>query len=512
MAVSLTLGALLEGVEAELRGCQPSTSIAELSTDPSAAGPEHALVAFPGLMPAALAEAFCVDAQAVLASRAGLLITHRAWAAPADRPLVLLAEPMRGLGQLAANRYGRPSEGLRIAGVTGTNGKTTSTWLVASMLRVAGRPFARIGTNTCALVGEERATPFTSQPPLDFHAMLATAVERGARDLIMEVSSHGLAELRSWPAQFCAIGMTNLGWDHLDYHGSEQAYRAAKLSFPEHLAPGGVAVAHIDDGGVGEAFLSRAQRRADQIWRAARRPGWGADIQVSTITELESGYRLELDTPGGRGTMTLPLWGMYNVENALIALGLGLGLGLELELVLEGIRVAEPPPGRSSWVSEARSDAVGVVVDYAHTPDALLRVIEAARARVTGELWVVTGCGGDRDRGKRPAIGRLVGERADHFVATMNNPRGEDPERILDDMLEGVEPADRAKLQRVPWRPDAIRVAIAGARPGDVVLIAGKGAEASIEIGGRKLPHVDGEVALEALAARAAHRVGRDES
>ena len=497
-----TLGDLLAGLDAEYHGCAPATPAPALVVDSRHVAPGAVFLALPGQTHDG--HAFIPRA---LAAGAAVILGERGRVPPGlAAPHVLLADAAAAYPAIAAAFHGHPGERLRLAGVTGTNGKTTTTYLVAAMLAAAGRRYARLGTVDNWLVDQVVPTAFTTPFPLDLQALLADTCARGGTDLIMEVSSHALAQGRARPLRFAAVGMTSFSQDHLDFHGTMERYLEAKLLLArEHLRPGGLAVAAVDDHPACRAFLDAARPRADRCWAASRGADPAAELRV--VRRLDpgdaGGLAVELVTPVGAGILRSPLVAEYNLDNLLVALGLGLGLDLDLPNALDALRECPGAPGRLQRVAVPGARGPEVYVDYAHTPEAVARVLAALRPRARAALVVVLGCGGDRDRSKRPIMGRLAAAGSDRFLATSDNPRTEDPQAILDHMLAGVAAADRPKVLAVLDRRQAIARAIAEAGPEDIVLIAGKGHEPYQIVGDERLPFDDAEEARAALRARA---------
>jgi UDP-N-acetylmuramoyl-L-alanyl-D-glutamate--2,6-diaminopimelate ligase len=332
--------------------------------------------------------------------------------------------------------------------------------------------------------------------------------------VVMEVSSHGLELGRVDGCQFAVGAFTNLTQDHLDFHGDMEAYRASKaLLFRRHLVSGGAAVLNIDDA-ASPFFEAEAQRASARIVRVTRRADVDADVRLLEAEVGLEGTRLRLLLPGGELAAKLPLVGDFNVENALVACGIGVAADLPLDAVLKGIDQCPQVPGRVERVGADLDGAPTVIVDYAHTPDAVDKLLAALRPLCSGRLVTVFGCGGDRDRAKRPLMAQAVARHADRALATSDNPRGEDPERILEDLTPGmrgmqrVEPAaldvTEGGWSRIADRREAIDRAVGLARPEDTVVIAGKGHEDYQIVGREKLPFSDPEEALRALRAHRA--------
>lgn len=419
------------------------------------------------------------------------------------------------LALLAANRAGNPASRMRLTGVTGTNGKTTTTYLVEAMLSAAGRRPGVIGTVTYRHPGPqpgsriERPAPFTTPGPLELHRTLGEILAAGCTDVVMETSSHALAQERLAGLSFAVAAFTNLTQDHLDFHGTMEAYFQAKARlFAERLEDDGIAVALIDDP-AGERILALAGARCRLRCSLRDRR---ADVHVTEAETSLAGIAATIQTPRGCVAARSPLLGEYNLANILVATGIGEALGLPLAAIAEGIALLSGVPGRVERVPN--DHGIGLVVDYAHTPDALERVMAALRPLLaTGRrLLVVFGCGGDRDRTKRPKMGRIVARDSDLAIVTSDNPRTEDPLAILAMICEGVvaepirpvAPEAMAGARKgycvLPDRRDAIRAAIRAAREGDIVLIAGKGHEDYQILGQTKIHFDDREEARAAVS------------
>jgi len=432
-------------------------------------------------------------------------------------PVVRVASTAHTLGLVAANRFGRPGDAMTLVGVTGTNGKTTLTFLAEALCRAAGGAPGVIGTVTYRWGGASRPAPFTTPTPIQLHETFAAMREAGTTHVAMECSSHALALGRLAGVRYAVAAFTNLTQDHLDFHGTMEAYRDAKaLLFRDHLAPGGAAVVYSDRP-YGEHMASVAAAAGARLLRVSTRAAAVAEVHVvpgTTPSFSIDGISAELATPAGRLSLRSPLIGEFNLENLVVAVGIGLGLGLGPEAIAAALRDERGAPGRLDRASDPGAP-FGVFVDYAHTPDALERVMAALRPVVPPgkRLIVVFGCGGDRDRTKRPLMGRAVARDAELAIVTSDNPRTEDPQSILDMILDGVhqEPcpaltADAATLATAARghvalvdRREAIRLAVAAARPGDVVVIAGKGHEDYQILGKTKVPFDDRAIAREEL-------------
>jgi UDP-N-acetylmuramoyl-L-alanyl-D-glutamate--2,6-diaminopimelate ligase len=411
---------------------------------------------------------------------------------------VLVPDTRRALPRLAAAYFGHPSRALTVVGVTGTNGKTTTSMLAEALLRARGFETGLIGTIQYVVRGRAREAPQTTPDALTLQGLLAEMVAAGVGGVSMEVSSHALAQRRVDAVAFDVAVFTNLTQDHLDFHGTMTAYAAAKRRlFFELLAeggkPGATAVLNADDP-LGAAWAVELGSRVLTFGLAA----------VHAVHPLRQavglqGIALEATTPAGPVRVTSRLMGDYNVLNLLGAIAVGVALGLDPAAIGRALDGVVAVPGRFERV-EAGQDFL-VLVDYAHTPDALRRVLEAARRLTPGRLGVVFGAGGDRDRGKRPVMGGVAAALADRVWLTSDNPRSEAPLAIIAEVAAGVVPSPPGGYTRQPDRREAIREALGWARRGDTIVIAGKGHETYQIIGGQVLPFDDRVVARECLRA-----------
>ena len=425
-------------------------------------------------------------------------------------PWIRTTNARLALAELSAIFYAHPSSELTLVGVTGTNGKTTVTYLLASVFDAAGLPAGRLGTVTVRTgpnPSDEHDASHTTPEAPEVQRLLRAMARNGCRACAMEVSSHALALHRSAFVRFSAGVFTNLTREHLDFHGDMQQYFAAKRRLFEMLPAGAPAVINVDDPRGAELAAATAR----PLTYAIDHP---ADVRATAIHYSLEGLAFTAETPRGALTIRSPLVGRPNVYNILAAVATGVGLGLPSEAIERGVASLEHVPGRFQLVS-GTTDDVRVVVDYAHTDDALKNLLETARPLAEGRLITVFGCGGDRDRSKRPLMGAVAGRLSDLVVLTSDNPRSEDPARIVDEIKRGLAPT------REPGAPPrtgtpfvveldrrvAIERAVRTAASGDRVLIAGKGHEKYQVIGDRTLPFDDVEVARAALAhRRVAHR------
>ena len=405
--------------------------------------------------------------------------------------LVPATDTRAALGEVAAAFYGRPAEALTTLGVTGTNGKTTTVFLLHHLLTTLGTTAGLVGTVENR-IGEARyATTFTTPEAPALQRFLRACVDGGCTAVAMEVSSHGLALSRVGGIAFDVAVFTNLTQDHLDYHRTFGEYRDAKKRLFDGLGEGATAVVNGDD----ENWKAMVRDTAADVVTFGTSPG--VDVRVEVLDNGLGGLRLRL----GGEERPFNLTGRFNALNLAAAYACGLALGHEGGAVLDALAAAPGVPGRFETV---RAGGVVGVVDYAHTPDALDNVLRTAREIVPegGRLWVVTGSGGDRDRTKRPLMARTAETLADRVVITQDNPRTEDPDRIVADLLGGLDRPDDVAVLRD--RAEAIGHAAREAAAGDVVVVAGKGHETYQDIGGEKRPFDDRAVLRDALTSRPA--------
>ena len=411
---------------------------------------------------------------------------------------IQVADVRRAHALAAAEVFQNPSRELMLVGITGTNGKTTATYLVAAIAEAAGEPVALTSTVEYR-VGQERIKAERTTPEAsDTERLLRQAVEEGCRLAVMESSSQAIDLHRCDALEYAAAVFTNLTRDHLDYHGTMDSYFDAKRKlFDGRLgSPPRASVINVDD--------ERGARLANELQgEGARVVRYGlnsrADVTARDVAHSLEGTRLRLVTPEGERTLHSPLVGRPHVYNILAAAGTGLALGYTLDTVARAIESCAGAPGRFERVAHGGDFAV--VVDYAHTDDALAGVLRTAREVTGGRIVTVFGCGGDRDRSKRAPMGEAAGSLSDVVILTSDNPRTEDPERIFADIEEGLRSTAKPYL-KLADRREAIRRAVVEAAPGDLVLIAGKGHE-DYQIIGKEVSHFDDrEVAREALAAR----------
>lgn len=410
-------------------------------------------------------------------------------------PLVALPGLRDLVGEIAARFWAAPSDLLTLAGVTGTNGKTSVCHFLAQAWQRSCGAGGMIGTLGCGPLDALQPVDHTTPDVFRLNQILAQCVDEGVDHVAMEVSSHALAQGRCQTLQFDAAVFTNLSRDHLDYHRDMAAYEAAKKRLFTDFAPR-FAVINADDP-VGARWLAEPVLRAQMLSYGL---GPKAELRAELLALDADGMTLRIDGPWGRGDLRCGLVGEFNVSNLLAAAGTLALLGMDWDEVLREMEMLEPVPGRMLRLGGGPGQPV-VVVDFAHTPAALAQSLTALRAHLSGQLTCVFGCGGNRDRGKRPAMGSVAERLADAVVVTSDNPRYESPDSIINDILGGMERPRESRVESD--RAAAIFRAIRDSRPGDIVLIAGKGHEAWQEVAGRRIPFSDEAVVRAALEAAA---------
>jgi UDP-N-acetylmuramoyl-L-alanyl-D-glutamate--2,6-diaminopimelate ligase len=448
----------------------PSVAVRDLTLDSRAVRPGDAFVALRGHT------AHGLDHAADAATRGAVIVLfdpaegRDAPALPLDAIAVRVPGLRRRLGEIADRFYGAPSTRVEVAGVTGTNGKTTCAWLLAQAYGADG---AYVGTLGAGRTGAVVAGTHTTPDVISVHRLLRDLHADGARRVAMEISSHALDQARVAAVRIPVAGFTNLTRDHLDYHGTMEAYGAAK----ERLFAGrGVAHAVLNVGDpCGRAIAGRLPSGVRLTVAHAGDLTVSADrwVIARSVRCAAGGLELDGDTHEGAFTLRSPLIGAFNAENLVVVLGMLLAGGMPLRSAVDALEAAVAPPGRMETF-RLPNGAV-LVVDYAHTPDALDKALVALRGHCTGRLWAVFGCGGERDPGKRPQMAAVAEARSDAIVITDDNPRGEDADRIVAQIVAGL--AGRVPVQVERDRAAAIRLAARGAHAGDVILVAGKGHE-----------------------------------
>jgi len=496
-AYTATLASLLAGVAQPLR----ELTITGLTLDSRQAVPGCAFLACQGRGGHGISHA----ASAVERGAVAVLFEPVAGLEPPVLPshvaIHAIPELGRRVGEMADRFFRQPSSDLEVAGVTGTNGKTTTAYLLAQAAEAVGRKGAYLGTIGCGRPGSLAAAGLTTPDCVTVHRLLAEARDSGAKTMALEVSSHALDQGRVDAVRFDTAVFTNLTRDHLDYHGTLDAYFAAKERI--FRAPGlrraivnvrdefGRRLADALDPAVEPVFFSTS----NDVWA----PPGAAWIRLPEMRATAAGLTLHVESSWGAGTLRSPLVGEFNAENLLAVLGVLLGWKIPLQRSLAALATCVPPPGRMEAFGGGAQPLA--LVDYAHTPDALGKLLEAARAHARGRVHCVFGCGGDRDPGKRPMMGAIAEHGADVVIVTDDNPRTEVSRSIIEQILAGMREPGAAQV--IADRAEAIHHALAEADPGDVVVVAGKGHEEHQLIGGEVRPFSDRQVVQDALGSEA---------
>ena len=429
---------------------------------------------------------------AVDGGAAALVVERKIEGVSPDAPQFVASSCREALSRIGDAFYGHPSGELALIGVTGTNGKTTTAFLIDAILRSSGRRTGLMGTIHYRVGDGVFEEPRTTSEGPDLQRYLRRMADAGASHAVMEVSSHGLALDRLFGCEFQAAVFTNLTQDHLDFHGDMEAYFQAKLKLFKEFSPAN-SIVNVDD-----AYGMRiAEEAGGRVWTYAA--GSGADLGVEDLSSSSSGMRFQMMTPAGRVGVETALIGRHNLSNILAASAACLSQGLTPEEVAAGVASLENIPGRFEKVDMGQPFLV--VVDYAHTEDALARVLEFARPVTEGRILTLMGCGGDRDRNKRPLMAAAALRGSDYVVMTSDNPRTEDPASILREVESGaaLAPSSAGRWRSILDRREAIRAIVAEAREGDAVVIAGKGHETYQILGTERTPFDDREEARTAL-------------
>ena len=463
-------------------GANGDRSVAGLTSDSRQVGPGFVFAALKGVVADGqdhISQAVDAGAVAIVSDRP---------AETGDAVLLRVDEPRLALSRAAAVFYGQQPESM--VGVTGTNGKSSTVDFLRQIWSHAGLKAASLGT--LGAIGPEGHIPFglTTPDPVAIHKALAELSRQGVRHCAMEASSHGLDQFRLDGVQLSAVAFTNFTQDHLDYHGTMEAYRAAKLRLFRELAPQGAPAIINADSPERAPFEAAARDAGRNLFSV----GWrGADLKIAELMPRPTGQTLFLNSGGTELKVELPLIGEFQALNALTAAGLAIALGMEAQTVAAALEDIQPVKGRLEYVGET-PDGAGVFVDYAHTPDGLDVLLRAARPHTAGRLILVFGCGGDRDTSKRRIMGEVAAKQADLVIVTDDNPRSETPETIRAAILEGAPQATE-----IGDRGEAIRAGVAALKPGDSLLIAGKGHETGQIVGNEVIPFSDQETARDAL-------------
>ncbi|HYV46262.1 MAG TPA: UDP-N-acetylmuramoyl-L-alanyl-D-glutamate--2,6-diaminopimelate ligase [Myxococcaceae bacterium] len=491
------------GAESSGGGAKANVEVTGLTVDSRAVKAGDLFFALPG----AKADGAQFAADAVKAGAAAV-VAEKKLDVKVPVYVVSAGSGRKAVALAAANFYKKPAAELVMLGITGTNGKTTTTYLLESICAAGGATTGLIGTIQYKYAGKSIDPSHTTPDAIALHKLLRDMVDAGTDTVVMEVSSHALAQDRVHGLTFRAAAFTNLTRDHLDYHKDMEDYFQSKRKlFSDHLSPGGVGVVNGDDTYAARLYNElRGQKR--MAWKFSR-VGNG-EISAADVELTMNGIKATLKTPAGDIPVKSQLLGPHNLENILAATGMALGAGFSRRDVQDGIERCRRVPGRMERVE---ANGVSALVDYAHTDDALRRALETARAVGRGRVIVVFGCGGDRDKGKRPLMGQAAAEGSDLAVVTSDNPRTEDPDHIISEVLPGLEKsgmrrmsAGKAKAGEKGYlvevdRKAAIELASQLAKAGDVIVVAGKGHEPYQEIDGERKPFDDRAVAEAALQA-----------
>ncbi|WP_031551084.1 UDP-N-acetylmuramoyl-L-alanyl-D-glutamate--2,6-diaminopimelate ligase [Parvularcula oceani] len=467
----------------------PAVEVAGVTADSRAVEPGYLFAALPGSQ----ADGRRFIPQAVEAGAVAVLALP---GTQAPVPVIESEEPRLTLAQIAMSLH--PGQPRHVAGITGTNGKTSVARFAAQLWTALGHPSGTLGTLGAFAPGYDYALRHTTPDPVEIHQVLSTMARLGTTHLAMEVSSHGLAQHRADGVRFSQAAFTNITQDHLDYHGDFADYLAAKLRLVTELLPEGeTAVIGADGAGSAEVIAATlgAGRRVCSVGRKGER------LMLRSLEPLPTGLRMEVEVEGRTHALSLPLIGAFQADNALVAAGLALTSGHDDSAVLPALEHLSAAPGRMqhAGTKRVRGGEAAIYVDYAHTPDAVSTALAAIRPHAEGEVHIVLGAGGDRDRTKRPLMGRAAAEGAERVIVTDDNPRTEAPGPIREAVAEG---APGARI--VPDRAAAIQEAVEALGPGDVLLIAGKGHEKYQIVGEVTYPFDDVAIAQEAARAASA--------
>ena len=479
----MTLHELIRDLDTDIHG-DPSVEITAIAYDSRRVVPGSLFFAIKGY--AVDGNTFIPDA---VARGAAAVVTESS--AIAACPVTVSVPDVRKTMAVVSDRfYSGPQESLVLTGLTGTNGKTTTSYMIRSIFEAGGMSCGVIGTISHIVAGETIQSLNTTPEAPDIHSYLARMADARQSACVLEVSSHALALSRIYGIRFRAVAYLNLSRDHLDFHGDLKSYLEAKSILFADLPGDSTAVVNKDDDYANH--IIRVSRGANLLTFGESS---GSDIRPVSIDLSAKHTFVLLSTPIGDMEMTLPLSARYNVWNAMAAVGIGIACGFPADVIVKGLESVPQVRGRYEIVDEGQ--AFTVIVDYAHTPDALERVLIAAREVTDGRLISVFGCGGDRDRGKRPIMGEISTRLAEFSFITSDNPRTEDPDAIIEDIMEGVTSRDKYDID--PDREEAIRKALDFARPGDTVVIAGKGHEDYQVIGTERRHFDDAETARRIL-------------
>jgi UDP-N-acetylmuramyl-tripeptide synthetase len=431
-------------------------------------------------------------AKAAVENGASVLIVERP-VAEVDLPQIVVDNSRKSMAQISSAFYGHPTRKIKLIGITGTNGKTTTAFMVENILRAAGHKTGLLGTIECRIGDDVLPVERTTPESADLQRLFETMVRSGVTAAVMEVSSHAIDLMRVEACEFNAIVFTNLSQDHLDYHGTmEEYFSVKKRIFDDTIGSDVSHIINIDDEYGRKLVVEHS--RVNQIRYSVKEK---TELCADKIELKNDGSDFMLETSAEKLPVSIKLPGMYNIYNALAATGASLAVNVDLNTARAGLEELVRVPGRFERIDCGQD--YDVIVDYAHTPDSLEKVLKAARELTSRRLIAVFGCGGDRDRGKRPLMGKIAVDVSDYVVVTSDNPRSEDPDRIIADILEGINGVNGALFEVVADRRMAIEQAISKAEKGDFVVIAGKGHETGQEIAGVKTPFDDVLITKELL-------------
>jgi len=485
---------LLTGVEFQVLQGNPGLEVTGIAYDSRRVEEGYVFVCIPGFK----TDGHNYAADAVQRGARALLVEREVEGCP-DCTIVKVRDTRWTLPLLASRFYGQPSRDLKVVGVTGTNGKTTTTHLIAAILQEAGYAVGLVGTLNATFKGYEEKLANTTPESLDLERFMRRVSDEGGNYVVMEVSSHALDLGRVSQIDFNTAVFTNLSQDHLDYHRDLEEYREAKTKLFRSIPvePGRFAVINADDPHAG-SFIEAAA--GDSVTYGINNP---ATVKAVNIQITSRGSSFEVLYPEGSMSVRIRLAGLFNVYNALAAIAFALREGIPTGTITEALEKVQGVAGRFESIDEGQE--FSVIVDYAHTPDGLENILKTARQITEGRIITVFGAGGDRDRTKRPLMGKIVAEKSDFSIVTSDNPRNEEPLAIIEDILVGVKEIEDAHYAVVPDRREAIRHAVYLAHPGDMVIIAGKGHEDYQIIKGKVYPFDDRLVAREYIRERVKH-------
>ena len=454
----------------------PECQLNTLQLDSRKVGPNDVFLALPGV--AQHGNKYIAQA---LAQGAALVLTDDGYYD--DTRVVVLPELMQILPALAAQFFQQPARQMQLAGITGTNGKSSTAFFISQLADQLAQKSAVIGTLGYGPTNALQPLPNTTPHYVDIQRILSGSLAQKTKLVAMEVSSHALVQQRVAGLLFDVAVFTNLTRDHLDYHGSMAEYGAAKslLFTPQHSR---AAVINVSDS-FGRKLAAQSELPVWVYGKAEDCQGYSRYLAYSEVEPTDHGYHLKLSSHSGEFNFALPLLGEFNIQNVLAAMSAMLVLGHDLTTIIAACSQLQPVPGRMEQFRFAQNFTA--VIDYAHTPDALQQALRSLRAHCEGRIWCVFGCGGDRDRGKRPLMGQMAELYADHVIITADNPRSESVNAICDDIAAGVSPDGRYSIE--PDRQRAIKLALVSAQAGDIILIAGKGHETEQIIGTERLEY-----------------------